>query len=80
MAGRIAFRHGSLLEPLAGDPPFDLIVANLPYVGLDEAPTLQRDVRDFAGRMAGGTGLALAVYGPAEAAPRLSELRERLAA
>jgi predicted Zn-dependent peptidase len=37
-------------------------------------------VRDFAGRMAGGTGLALAVYGPADAAPRLAELRERLAA
>ena len=39
-----------------------------------------RDVRDFAGRMAGGTGTALAVYGPAEAAPRLEALRERLAA
>jgi predicted Zn-dependent peptidase len=39
-----------------------------------------RDVREFAGRMAGGTGLALAVYGPAEAAPRLDDLRERLAA
>ena len=39
-----------------------------------------RDVRDFAGRMAGGTGTALAVYGPAEAAPRLDALRERLAA
>ncbi len=39
-----------------------------------------RDVRDFAGRMAGGTGLALAVYGPAEATPRLEALRERLAA
>ena len=39
-----------------------------------------RDVRDFAARMAGGTGLALAVYGPAEAAPTLDALRERLAA
>jgi predicted Zn-dependent peptidase len=39
-----------------------------------------RDVRDFAGRMAGETGLALAVYGPAEAAPRLDDLRDRLAA
>ena len=38
------------------------------------------DVRDFAARMAGGTGLALAVYGPAEAAPTLDALRERLAA
>ncbi len=39
-----------------------------------------RDVRDFAARMAGGTGTALALYGPAEAAPRLEALRERLAA
>jgi predicted Zn-dependent peptidase len=44
-----------------------------------EAVTTQ-DVKDFAARMAGGTGTALAVYGPAEAAPRLEELRERLAA
>jgi predicted Zn-dependent peptidase len=39
-----------------------------------------RNVRDFAGRMAGGTGLALALYGPAEAAPTLEAVRERLAA
>ncbi len=39
-----------------------------------------RDVRDYAGRMAGGTGTALALYGPAEAAPSLDALRERLAA
>ena len=44
-----------------------------------EAVTTQ-DVREFAGRMAGGTGTALAVYGPAEAAPTLDALRERLAA
>ena len=39
-----------------------------------------RDVRDFAGRMAGRTGTALALYGPAEAAPSLDALRDRLAA
>jgi predicted Zn-dependent peptidase len=44
-----------------------------------DAVTL-RDVRDFAARMAGRTGSALALYGPAEAAPRLEALRERLAA
>ncbi len=48
-------------------------------IGRIEAVTT-RDVRNFAARMAGGTGLALAVYGPAEAAPRLGELQERLAA
>ena len=39
-----------------------------------------REVRDYAARMAGGTGTALALYGPAEAAPGLDSLRERLAA
>jgi predicted Zn-dependent peptidase len=39
-----------------------------------------RDVRDFAGRMAGQAGAALALYGPAEGAPTLDALKERLAA
>ena len=34
----------NLLEGIAG--PFDLIVANPPYVGLREAPALSKDVRD----------------------------------
>jgi hypothetical protein len=34
----------------------------------------------YAGRLAGQGAAALALYGPAEAAPPLSELRERLAA
>ncbi|MGR3500355.1 MAG: M16 family metallopeptidase [Limimaricola soesokkakensis] len=37
-------------------------------------------VRDFAAHAAGGAGSALALYGPAETAPRLEELKERLAA
>ncbi len=37
------------------------------------------DVRSFAGQMS-DTGTALALYGPAEAAPTLEELRARLAA
>ena len=39
-----------------------------------------RGVRDFAARMAGGTGTALTLYGPADAAPTLEALRDRLAA
>jgi predicted Zn-dependent peptidase len=39
-----------------------------------------QDVRDFAARMAGQAGTALALYGPAEAAPTLDALRDRLAA
>ncbi len=38
------------------------------------------DVRAFGARMAGGTGLALTVYGPEGAVPTLGSLRERLAA
>ena len=38
------------------------------------------DVKDFAGQMAGQAGTAMALYGPAEAAPTLDALKERLAA
>ena len=38
------------------------------------------DVKDFAGQMAGQAGTALALYGPAEAAPSLDALKARLAA
>jgi predicted Zn-dependent peptidase len=39
-----------------------------------------QDVRGFAARMAGQAGTALALYGPAEAAPTLDALKDRLAA
>ncbi|WP_439154711.1 M16 family metallopeptidase [Yoonia sp.] len=38
------------------------------------------DVKTFAGQMAGGAGSALALYGPADAAPDLAALKARLAA
>lgn len=44
---QMSFLQGSLLEPLEGPPPFDLIAANLPYVGTDESPQLAPDVRDY---------------------------------
>ena len=47
VAARITFREGSLLEPLRDQPPYDLIVANLPYVGTNETGALAPDVRDF---------------------------------
>ena len=37
-------------------------------------------VKEFAGKTATQSGAAMALYGPAEAAPRLEELRARLAA
>ena len=39
-----------------------------------------RNVRDFAAKMAGQAGKALALYGPAESAPTLADLQARLAA
>lgn len=38
------------------------------------------DVKDFAGQMVGQAGTAMALYGPAEAAPTLDALKARLAA
>lgn len=42
-AGRIAFAQGSLFAGLEG--PFDLVVANLPYIPSGEIPGLQPEVR-----------------------------------
>ena len=44
-----------------------------------DAVTVGR-VRDYAAKMAGGTGTALTLYGPADAAPSLDAIRARLAA
>ncbi|MEJ6478075.1 MAG: insulinase family protein, partial [Octadecabacter sp.] len=38
------------------------------------------DVKGFAANMAVNAGAALTIYGPSQSAPRLAELRERLAA
>ncbi len=48
-------------------------------IGKIDAVSTQ-DVKDFATRMAGQAGTALALYGPAEAAPTLDALKDRLAA
>jgi release factor glutamine methyltransferase len=45
VGGRIRFVHTDVLEELAG--PFDLIVANPPYVRIGDQPALQPEVRDF---------------------------------
>lgn len=47
VAARVELREGSLLAPLADDPPFDLIVANLPYVGTNERALLTPDVAEY---------------------------------
>ena len=46
VADRIDFRLGDLLEPVAAEPAFDLIVSNPPYIPTDVIPTLEPGVRD----------------------------------
>jgi len=43
LATRVTFTHSDLLANVSG--PFDLIVANLPYVARDEIPKLAREVQ-----------------------------------
>lgn len=52
LADRVLLRCGSLLEPVRADGPFDLIVANLPYVATAAIATLAPDVRDYEPRRA----------------------------
>lgn len=42
---RVSFRLGDLTAALAGAAPFDLLVANLPYIRSAEIATLDREVR-----------------------------------
>jgi release factor glutamine methyltransferase len=42
----VEFRQGSLLDAVAGER-FDILVSNPPYVGEEERPTLDAEVRDW---------------------------------
>ena len=44
-ADRVEVRTGDLFAPLQGEAPFDVVVANPPYVQRGELATLQREVR-----------------------------------
>jgi len=65
LSGRVSFRAGSLLEPVAADGPFDAIVANPPYIRSDVVPLLEPGVRDYEPHLAldGGPD-GLGVVGP----------------
>ena len=44
---QVDFRQGDLLEPFFEEEPFDIIVANLPYIAANEYEELMREVRDY---------------------------------
>lgn len=45
VADRVTLRRGDLLAPLAGDEPFDVLAANLPYIPTADLDALQAEVR-----------------------------------
>jgi release factor glutamine methyltransferase len=47
VAGRVEFREGDLLSPVAAGERFDLIVSNPPYIASAEIQTLQPEVARF---------------------------------
>ncbi|MEQ8173784.1 MAG: peptide chain release factor N(5)-glutamine methyltransferase [Syntrophomonadaceae bacterium] len=62
LEAKVDFRCGSLLEPFAMEQPFDLIVANLPYIPMEEYAVLPDEIRLFEPQLAllaPGDGLGL---------------------
>lgn len=62
LTDRVSFRLGSLLEPVAEEGPFDVILSNPPYIKSAEIPRLDRDVRCHEPHLAldgGDDGLAV---------------------
>jgi release factor glutamine methyltransferase len=52
LADRIDFRLGNLLEPIAAEAPFDVILSNPPYIPTEVIPTLEPGVRDYEPHLA----------------------------
>jgi release factor glutamine methyltransferase len=52
LADRVTFRQGNLLEPVAAEGPFDVIVSNPPYIPTAVIPTLEPGVRDYEPHLA----------------------------
>ncbi len=90
LSERVDLRLGDLLEPWRGEPPFDLIVSNPPYIGRAEAADLSPAVRDHEPQIAlfaGDDGLdilrRIVAQAPAHLAPGgrlMSEIGYRQAA
>ncbi len=72
---RVGLVRGDLCGALAAAPPFDLAVANLPYVREDELGALEPEVREHdprAALIAAGDGLAVVREFARQAGPRLA--------
>jgi release factor glutamine methyltransferase len=83
VGSRLRLLQGTLDEPVAAEPPYDLVVANLPYIPSAEIAGLPASVRDFEPRGAldgGPDGLVLVrrlvARAPALLAPAASMLLE----
>lgn len=64
---RLRLHRGHLDEPVGGEPPYDLVTANLPYIPTGDIGTLPAGVREFEpmlaldGGVADGLGLVRAL-------------------
>ena len=52
VAGRVEFRRGDVYEAVAGEPPFDLIVSNPPYIPSADVAGLAAEVSGHEPRLA----------------------------
>jgi release factor glutamine methyltransferase len=52
LADRVEFRQGDLYEPVEGEPAFDAILSNPPYIPTGDIAGLERGVRDYEPHLA----------------------------
>jgi release factor glutamine methyltransferase len=74
LTDRVEFRQGDRLAPVAGEEPFDVILANPPYIPTRDIPALEPGVRDYEPHCAldgGADGLRMVAPLIAEAVPLL---------
>jgi release factor glutamine methyltransferase len=74
LTDRVEFRQGDRLGPVAGDEPFDVILANPPYIPSGAIPGLEPGVRDYEPHCAldgGADGLRMVAPLVVEAVPLL---------
>jgi release factor glutamine methyltransferase len=52
LANRVRFLEGDLLNPVAGEEPFDAVLSNPPYIPSNMIPSLEPGVRDYEPHLA----------------------------